>query len=673
MRLLFIAALLIFSANLQAQLTIKIVLKKQSGVLGYETIYVHGNQAPLTDTTEIRNHIQKGGSFVIQAADGLNATYRIEKIGAANTGNSVLQQGTGIPPNSKEFKFNSSFEFKEFDLPENMQNATLNNILIDVAADGVPRLQIKLDEMTKSFLSPLPIKELKNDCDSCLNNYAFADEMVIFYDFVCKCFYELKGNTKEKVSMAELKIKRRKQVRLIIENVNRYLYDVSVKGETVNLESQMPALFRNFFLGDSSKLLGTLMETTLNSMKLNETLKNSFEVLNTMVGNYMRKINHLKAKKASSFVVCTRFDCCDSKNFVANLESLLNDLGNIRVLVYRLNKELAMGESKVELMQLVEDTKQALIDCRSENRRLSRLIKAKEIELSTEKDPAKKKAIQAEINKAKDGICSEDEQVRLTTELRNVSEKLVLYKTIEDLALHLPNDEFVSDLSLYVANMTKENGRSLQTPIYVDGNRVEFSIHIRPNDTSYARLKSITPLQSDSFSLILPVNGRPQYNFSSGSFMAIGKHLIAKTYDWQRLSTSGNVAADSFRLVESGYTPLPLGFSAFLSVEWKLSRNIGIGPSFGVGITIEKIPRFGYMAGGSIFFGERKQIAATVGFLAMPVNTIKNNFLDIYNKQTIYKTPPAIEYYKEKRIGGFVSLTYTPFNEIRTRQTRSGR
>lgn len=91
----------------------------------------------------------------------------------------------------------------------------------------------------------------------------------------------------------------------------------------------------------------------------------------------------------------------------------------------------------------------------------------------------------------------------------------------------------------------------------------------------------------------------------------------------------------------------------------------------GTGLSIEKLPRLAYLGGVSLFFGDLRQFTITGGFVGMQVNQLTKNYQTIADNQVIYKSRPDIQYYKEFKVGGFISLTYTPFKVYKTKTVKS--
>ena len=170
--------------------------------------------------------------------------------------------------------------------------------------------------------------------------------------------------------------------------------------------------------------------------------------------------------------------------------------------------------------------------------------------------------------------------------------------------------------------------------------------------------------------LQFPILMKPFVSFSAGSFIAIDKFMVNKTFDWQPVPNTSNIVTDTskYRLIESGYSSPLMGFSALANFQWKTSRSFGFGGSVGVGLTIEKSPRPSYLVGGSLFFGDLRQLVITGGLGITQVDHLQNNLQAVVDQQIAYSSKQVISYYKDLRTGWFISFTYTPFKTSKIRK-----
>jgi hypothetical protein len=661
-------------------LKIIVTVIKENNKAVTDISYKDKNNKPLIKDDEINKAMKGGGELIlIGTAD---FSYQLKK----NAGQAGLKLLTGEARSLTEnagFPFNDAGEFEENTLlKENLEDpvARLNNLIILFSEkSGLAIPPINVSEILQPFFAKQPNDPAtKNDCAGCNVKYELEvrnKATVLYYDFSCKCFYKLTNNgTKKAINVSNLGLGGKKEIRLIIENVNRYIYDVSVTSKTVHYESEMPALFKNFFYGDSSKLLGSLI--TAGSQSLKGDLKGQFEAFKTRVTEYNKRINKLKARRLNAFLTCAKFNCCENASFVQEFQSLLDDLLDLRGEAIDLQLKLAAGDTKEVVVQGIEAIKRELNECQEKIKASNKLITDKQNEkdkLDPEKDKDKMEGLNKEIKKAEDNSCKNETDIK--ARLKDENERLVLIKTMENFQAGLPSEDDISKLFLFVSNMVETNSEYVQTPIPIQGNAVEFTIQAKPNDSSLLKKWNTSPLYNDSFVVEIPIFWKPFVSFSSGSYFSLGKKLFNKTYDWQVLPTANNTVSDSskYKLTESGYTPPSFGFAALINIEVKASAMIGFGFSAGVGLTIEKKPRPSYLAGGSLFIGDRKQLVLTGGIAAMQMDRLRNNLQAAHDQQIVYSYKAPIEYYKEIKTGAFVSLTYTPFTTSTRSRSKSGK
>ncbi|MGO4289851.1 hypothetical protein [Chitinophaga sp. RAB17] len=510
--------------------------------------------------------------------------------------------------------------------------------------------------------------EEKNEaCESCgLTDFKYSKSLV-YYDFSCKSFYRLKKDSKgdklEILNLSKYKLWPRQAFQLKIVNVNRYLYEVKIEGTDVHYESEMPPLFRAIFTGDSTGLLGTLLNSLSSnlpkSMSANPGFSGQVDQFESDLATFFNNYNELRALRLNAFYLCNKFPCCGENEIGQSYEEFITSLFNLRLSLSHLQR-VAKEETPVQQQALAD--KQAVLKACTD---LAKRIADNQKKLAAETDSAKRVPLEAEISTDRGNLCN---QPNLSQEIVEIEQSLAAYKNVAALQTTLPSDEDLEFLYLFVHNIRKQNNEFLTPPIYATGNRLELIITVKPWDTSFVTKKAIMPLYYDSSYADMPVLGRPFFSFSSGSFMAIERYMQNKTYDWQPVSGDSNVVSGSskYRLVESGYSLPVMGFAALANIEWKFGASIGAGFSAGAGLTIETSPRICYLGGASVFFGDVRQLALTAGLAATQVNRLKSNYEAMATQKILYDTKPAgAEYFKELKAGGFISLTYTPFSGSR--------
>jgi len=517
-----------------------------------------------------------------------------------------------------------------------------------------------------------------------------------------------------------------KNVKFKIYNINKFMYNVSIADSVIHFDSEPSALLTRFFLGDST-LLGSLMGTFSDNIKIESNQEEQAKLLMDKILDFVNNYNELRKTALDALNPCHDFTCCNSLDYAEFLSSLSQIKAQTENVKRKLNK--AKNETGKEDCNIQIKLKaKAEYNIKNLNFAISKLdlrveeLTSKNTSLSSNVDKIKDeiKLIESQVffSKGADSLTKRAQLLRLETELTSKSNELTtgridLIKVKNDrdsldmksfeiassidslkyniskacntdiqdmidaleasdyLLKNLPSDEDIKKLIVFINNLIVFNDSYTSDYISLNGNMLDVTIKISSKDSIF-KYFSIPEYKNGPLHIQIPIVGKPFVSFSSGSFITLEKHLQNKTFAWQETVGSNNTAdSSSYTLVESGYTLPPMGFCALGNVEWKLSRSFGLGGSAGVGLSIEKTPRMAYLGGLSLFFGDLRQFTITGGFVGMQVNKLTNNFQTVADNQTIYSSKPNIEYYKEFKVGGFVSLTYTPFKVYKTKTVKS--
>jgi len=452
-----------------------------------------------------------------------------------------------------------------------------------------------------------------------------------------------------------------KQVYIRLVNVNLFVNDVAINDSLVDYFSEPSPLINRLFIPDTAAQ-GTLLrkfETRLQGNDELDAVKDSLECFNSMY-------TQMEAAALKAYDPCEVFFCCNEIDF-AKIKSKLNAVNSainrIKLLAVakkteldKLKKDKEDCEKKAatpEVKKLNEEIKK-LKDTIAAFNMITNRSKTQDSLLAKKEDTLKTK--NGELSKI---ICSEEIRTQIAT-IPDLEDFLKTTEILTEIQKALPAKEDLNRLAVFLANIVDQNQNYTKLPIQLRGNRLDFNVKIYSIDSIVKRFGF--PARHDSAYYQIPILWKPFVSFSTGSFIALSKNLQNKTYTWQA-GTGPNNTIDSskFTLVESAYTLHPSGFAALANIELKMSRSLGVGLSAGVGLTLETDPRLAYLAGGSLFLGDLRQFALTCGFAGMQVERLTNNFQTMANNQVISAGRPSIQTYKELKVGGFVSLTYTPF------------
>jgi len=455
-----------------------------------------------------------------------------------------------------------------------------------------------------------------------------GDENFIVYDAHCKSLYKRnEDNTFSRITnLGDVSFKYKKEFKVKIIHVNRYLKDVLITADDLIYKSEAPSLFDDFF-GSSGQLLTGLRGAVRAQGSGTKTAYNKFEVA---LGEFTTLINELKEKRDRAYSLCCEAtENCGQINLGTSFSDLSSRLFNLNVnynsLATELKKEATERDALKASLKKVEEE----------------IAKAKEADkpaLNTKKDDIE--------TKIKDFADNLDDQIKQLDAIWAVFEK--------------PTEEQIRNLILFSKNYLKENYTFSTPPIYPLGNRLNIKINIDSKDDIKEIKERIIPTDHQALEIEGPVLNKWLFSFSSGPFIGFHNALYETNYQFQKIPSSGNLIDENSRytLTPSGKTNPPVGLSALAHFENKFAENFGWGLSVGVGLTIETKTRPVYLFGPSFFIGDKNRFAITVGVAAMQVDVLKKN---LYPDGLVYKNVETLQYYKDLRMGGFFSLTYTLF------------
>ena len=558
---------------------------------------------------------------------------------------------------------------------------TDDKILIKIIKNGEFRIITLIVSKAPPPIKCIPKEPEKKDCPANMDfEHKFGEDVlryrkntiVYIYDFnkdpSKRGFYKVvKKENVLKASVANFNnetLRPKNRLSFKVLNINRFMYDVAIADSVIHFDSEPSALFTRMFLGDST-LLGSLMNTfTSNSTKIQSAEGDVINRIKENLSCFVQKYNWLQNKMLDAYDPCGTFFCCYSIDYL----DLANNLASIRTDAVTLQTSLEKKK------KIVTDNEKKISDCDVNDKAIAANKASIEAfkKLSATEQENKKEELNA-LNKTKADLdekakdCTKEKKEGYQSSIDGTNKELLDFTAINNLLTNLPSDKEIKRVIVFLRNMVIQNQTYLKDYIPLNGNKLDLKISIASKDSIF-KYFSIPEYKNDPIRIEIPILWNPFVSFSSGSFVGLGKNLLNKTYTWQAKTGNNNtIDSSKYTLVEKGYTLPPMGFAALGSVEWKASNSFGIGVSVGVGLTIESTPRLAYLAGGSLFFGELRQFAITGGFVGMQVNKLSNNFQEITDNQVIYRSNPNVEYYKELKVGGFISLTYTLFKASKSK------
>ncbi len=510
------------------------------------------------------------------------------------------------------------------------------------------------------------LKEFNNCFGESIDLY--DDKTVTYiYDFNSKepskrGFYKVyikdKALTAELVNFNKESLCPKSNVRFKIVNLNRFMYNASIGGQTIDYDSEPNELLSNMLFGN-----GDLFTSLMSAFSTNLETQDSKSTMVKLLSSLQKKIqcfltNYYKLEEIAldAYDPCATFPCCYSVGYAQIAKQLMEVKADASSLQLMLEEKKKIAKDNQKIVDDYEKNSKEHEKNKKDNDDALKVAEA--LPEDTDAKKAAKVAKKQELEKAKLALDKITDAYKTALSLLETTKtELLELSAIDNLSAKLPSEVTLKKLVVFLRNKVSYNQIETLDYIPLDGNVLALDISIVSKD-SFTTFFDLPEHKREPIHIEIPILWKPFISFSSGSFIALEKSMLDKTYAWLQ-----NPSTNNYTLVERGNTELPMGFAALGNVEWKVGRNFGFGPSFGVGLTIEKDPRLAYLAGASIFLGDLRQFALTFGWAAMNVDHLTTDFETLVQNQTVYTTtPPTVEYDKKLRVGTFISLSYTPFS-----------
>jgi hypothetical protein len=496
-----------------------------------------------------------------------------------------------------------------------------------------------------------------------------ANKIVYVYDFgnnqSNQNFYKIyKHNDAlitEPVDIYNETLRSGQTVQLKVVNVNLFRFNVTINDSVIDYGSIPNSLFNQLFIGDSN-ILGRVLRVFGSGavpLATSETAED-FDNLFFAIQCLLKKYNGYNAVLLTAYNLCTSFDCClgPTGEFYRDL---IDNLTDVRLLAGKIQHDINLQKSDFNKKN------EELKTCTKINADLEALQKERtkidDIKVGDRTEFQKKRLTEIidQVNDLESKKCKSEKIEALKADIVKLKENIDAVSAIDNLLTSLPSEQQLRLLQISIGDMVARNGvyRHL---LNTSGNALEFSLQVSSKD-SISKLLASPTYNHPPIVVQMPVIGRTHVSFSSGFFVALPKYLQNKTYQWQQRPDAANNVSDTakFLLVQTGYSSPPVGFAALGNIGFKFHRDYGLGISIGVGITIESKPRPSYLLGISAQFGNERQFILTGGVAGMSIDKLQANWEAVATQKVFYSTAPPVDYYREFRIGSFLSLTYTPF------------
>jgi hypothetical protein len=405
-----------------------------------------------------------------------------------------------------------------------------------------------------------------------------------------------------------------------IEDINKFLWMVTISGKRVDLETPMPTELQALF-----RLTPTQLNATANTKAVDKAVtdvENFFN--NPAVQNLANEENLLEKFKTEATEYSTA-----ARSLSDNIQSI--KLARIQ-LVKLAEKDVKFSEmvtavATVQLPTNPVDEYAILLD--------------------------KYQSVKSTFDEIIVEVTNTPETKEVITKLMNKVDKS--FSTIENENI-LSSYSDVIFLSTELTN--KKNFTAEAPPVQADGDFIKYSVTISPSPTN-----SLGSYKSPSnFDFEIPVKGGLKVDFSVGPTFSFGSNAKDEKFYTEPSTTEGNLI---LRERENNNIVSP-GLAAMMHFYRRSGSDFSWGGMFGVGAGFQSVEDadISFYTGISLVLGKRQKVMINFGGSFLSVERIKNNEFQTDNEYTVEGFD--LSNVTESVIKGsfFLSLSYNLTNRI---------
>lgn len=415
-----------------------------------------------------------------------------------------------------------------------------------------------------------------------------------------------------------------------IEDINRFLFQVTIAGETIDLQTEM---------SDEMRAIFRIPKSEEAKQTSNDVAEQALEDANTAV-------EKMKIEKENGIITTKNFSKDKADKLTTTITDVIKECNKYIVELEKVSDHI--GKLKINKIDLVNLAKQDVSFAEME-RRVSRIAIPSNPEIDYVNFETEYKKVKLLYNKAKEEAKDADDPTP-----NNIENALTLieksYKDIEgENFLLLYKD--VRYLSAELKN--KKNFTITAPPVQMVDDFVNYVVTITPVNTN-----TLAPYTSKmEFSFDIPSNSGLEVDFSVGPTVSLGKNAKDEKYFLEPSTTT--VGNSILRQRDNNNSGTP-GLAAMMHFYDRAAKETAFGGLFGVGAgfqTIDDIDLSFYL-GGSVLLGKKQKVMLNAGLSFLRVDRLKNKEFVVGNEYTTLNFDVNNVVEKVFKSSFFISLSY---------------
>lgn len=436
-----------------------------------------------------------------------------------------------------------------------------------------------------------------------------------------------------------------------IEGINKFLYEVTLEGKKIELETPIPTELQSLFRLNSKELDETATNEADESVDEVSKVEEKINKFITYKSDNYNKIIDLKGNKkndnnGNSFIIEEQISAVKEK--IKLLNKFEADVNSYILKIKEFGNEiLKLKIIRVELIILAQKD-----------------ISAKEMKKLVNKinKPNKISTLHNELSDSFNGI--KKDYKKILNELSK-SEKEILnghFKKLEESFKSLDEVKLISLYSevnfLYTELKNENNFKVLSPPTQADSDIVNYEVTITPSQTN-----TLGPNRNPiTFDFDVPVKGGLKVDFSVGPVLSFGDGAKDEKFYLENSETDDI----SILRQRNNNNVLNPSIGALMHFYQRSGKTASFGGLFGVGAGFQNIDdvNLSLYTGVTLVLGKSKKIMLNTGISFLSVKRLKEDEFEIgneYNTTNFDLNSVTEQVFKSSF---FLSLTYNLTNRI---------
>lgn len=484
-----------------------------------------------------------------------------------------------------------------------------------------------------------------------LTNYAQAQSQDKKTEIVIN-FQELEESIREETILKPVKFGSFHTFK--IEGINKFLYEVTLEGKKIELETPIPSELQALFRLSKEELATTA--TTNEVTEIIEDVGNVEKRLKTFIelktGDFDYTLNQKSNLLTPALTASDKFlleeQINDIQERLADLEKFKRGIEKFLLLIKELENEFfKLKLTRIELVVLAQKD----ISFKEMKKLVNKIDKPGRVNL-LHNDL---------VNIFKELKNNYQEILKNTNETEKVAVN-ALFKKLEGSFSTLDEASALSLYSevnfLYSELKNENNFRVISPPTQADGDIVNYEVTITPSQTN-----SLGPNRNPmTFDFDVPVRGGLKVDFSVGPVLSFGNGAKDEKYF---LETTDTQDISVLRQRDNNNSINP-GIGAFMHFYKRSGTNTSFGGLFGVGAGFQSVEdiNLSFYTGVSLVMGKSQKIMLNTGISFLNVERLKEEEFKVSNEYQTSNFDLGNITERVFKPSFFLSITYNLTNRV---------